>query len=149
MIAYEFLINNAGAVEKNVRADAFYESRHSEPYHILSTSTKYFLTIWNVLWFILLLLYTWKVIKSIPIKIIDFFSYRIEGFEWYFVVDLGIIWLSYVTLALWLSFTFRIFTKNEEISNYPFFKANSTIMLTFLIRLQVLKISWALKFYLS
>ena len=55
-------------------------------------------------------MYSIKVIKKLISKIVDYAAYRILKIEWHFVIDLGIVSLSYVTAIYWFSFTFGIFT---------------------------------------
>ena len=52
VLAYELLENNAGAMEKHIRTDAFYASRYSSHYHQLSSFEQGFLVFLDFVWLI-------------------------------------------------------------------------------------------------
>ena len=102
MQVYQFLINNAGDVEKYKDTNAFFLSRYSKHYHQTSESLKGFLIMLDVLYIILLIIVTIKTILTIKSRFMDIFYYKAYTFKWYEILDVIILSLSYTNFDIWV-----------------------------------------------
>ena len=107
-IAYQFLINNAGDVEKYKDTTQFFLSRYSKYYHQSSNEMRWFLIFLDVIYVIFLFIITAKTTLIIKRRFMDIFDYKAFTFKWYEILDVIILALSYSNFVLWI-ITFLVF----------------------------------------
>ena len=107
-IAYQFLINNAGDVEKYKDTTQFFLSRYSKYYHQSSNEMRWFLIFLDVIYAIFLFIITAKTTLIIKRRFMDIFDYKAFTFKWYEILDVIILALSYSNFVLWI-ITFLVF----------------------------------------
>ena len=101
-IAYQFLINNAGDVEKYKDTTQFFLSRYSKYYHQSSNEMRWFLIFLDVIYAIFLFIITAKTTLIIKRRFMDIFDYKAFTFKWYEILDVIILALSYSNFVLWI-----------------------------------------------
>ena len=109
---YQFLINNAGDVEKYKDTNSFYLSRYSKYYHQDNQSMRDFLITWDIVYLMLLIFITIRTIIVIKSRIMDIFNYKAFTFRWFDILDITILSLIYTNLVFWI----LIFWVFEEVT---------------------------------
>ena len=106
IIAYEFLLNNAGDLIHNKNIDAFYMSRYYMGYTGNSRTTENVLIFLDVLFCSYYLLFWFQFIKRIKIRLYELCKLRHNSFTFvdcleFCIICLIFIWLVFWTLVFW------------------------------------------------
>ena len=106
IIAYEFLLNNAGDLMNGKNIDAFYMSRYHMGYTGTSRTTENILIFLDVLFCLYYLLFWFQFIKRIKIRLYELCKLRYNSFTFidcleFCIICLIFIWLVFWTLVFW------------------------------------------------
>lgn len=98
-ITFEFLINNAGNVDKFYNAKPFFNSRYDQNFHRVSKTTKNFLIFLDVIYWIGLIWLAYQTIKRIIMIILIKIRFKILKIYTSDIVDTLVFILSLISVV--------------------------------------------------
>lgn len=93
---YEFMINNAGDIEKYTDTNALYYSRYSKYFHLKGAGWREFMIVIDIATLLILIGYSVKVGLVVRNRIYDAVRYKVYRGRWYEIIDVFVLAISYV-----------------------------------------------------